>query len=58
MAKNPTNTEELWLKLREEWSKIDANLCKKLIESCSRRCAEVIKNKGSFTKYKLLVIIK
>ena len=43
MAKNPTNTKELWPKLQEEWSKIDANLCKKLIESCSRQCAEVIK---------------
>ena len=51
VAKNPTNTEELWLKLQEEWSKIDANLCKKLIESCFCRCAEEIKNKGSFTKY-------
>ena len=44
MAKNPTNTEELWLKLQEEWSKIDTNLCKKLIESCSHQCAEEIKN--------------
>ena len=35
MAKNPTNTEELWPKLQAEWSKIDANLSKKLIESCS-----------------------
>ena len=43
MEKNPTNTEGLWLKLQEEWSKIDANLCKKLIESCSCQCAEVIK---------------
>ena len=51
MAQNPANTEDLWRKLQDEWAKIGTGICVKLIESCSRRCAEVIKNKGSFTKY-------
>jgi len=51
MSKNPTNTEKLWELLQCEWNKIDVDFCKKLIDSCHRRCSEVIKNKGSFTKY-------
>ena len=48
---NPTNTEDLWVKLQEEWSKISIKDCQELIRSCSRRCAAVIESKGSFTKY-------
>ena len=51
MERNPTNTEDLWVKLQEEWSKISIEDCQELIHSCSRRCAAVIKIKGSFTKY-------
>lgn len=51
MARNPTNTEDLWKKLQEEWTKISVEDCQNLIQSCSRRCAAVIKNKGLFTKY-------
>ena len=51
MERNPTNTEDLWVKLQEEWSKISIEDCQELIRSCSRRCAAVIENKGSFTKY-------
>ena len=51
MERNPTNTEDFWVKLQEEWSKISIEDCQKLIRSCSRRCAAVIASKGSFTKY-------
>ena len=51
MERNPTNTEDLWVKLQEEWSKISIEDCQELIRSCSRRCADVIESKGSFTKY-------
>ena len=51
MEINPTNTEDLWVKLHEEWSKINIEDCQELIRSCSRRCAAVIESKGSFTKY-------
>ena len=46
-----TNTEDLWVKLQEEWSKISIEDCQELIRSCSRRCTAVIERKGSFTKY-------
>ena len=48
---NSTKTEDLWVKLQEEWSKISIKDCQELIRSCSRRCAAVIESKGSFTKY-------
>ena len=51
MERNPTNTEDLWVKLQEEWSKISIEDCQELIRSCSRRCAAVIESKCSFTKY-------
>ena len=51
MARNPTNTDDLWEKLQEEWSKISVEDCQKLIHSCSRRCAAVVESKGLFTKY-------
>ena len=51
MERNPTNTEDLWVKLQEEWSKISIEDCQELIRTCSRRCAAVIESKGSFTKY-------
>ena len=51
MERNPTNTEDLWVKLQEEWSKNSIEDCQELILSCSRRCAAVIESKGSFTKY-------
>ena len=53
MERNPTNTEDLWVKLQEELSKISIEDCQELIRSCSRRCAAVIESKGSFTKYLL-----
>ena len=51
MEINPTNTEDLGVKLQEEWSKISIEDCQELMYSCSRRCASVIESKGSFTRY-------
>ena len=39
MERNPSNTEDLWVNLQEEWSKISIEDCQELIRSCSRRCA-------------------
>ena len=51
MEKNPKNVDELWNTLLEEWQNFDQALCKKLINSCGRRCAAVIQQKVLFTKY-------
>lgn len=51
MKRNPSNVNDLWQKLQEEWATITAEYCKKLIQSCSRRCTAVIEKKGLFTKY-------
>ena len=51
MERNLTNTEDLWVKLQKEWSKITIEDCLELILNCCRRCAAVIESTGSFTKY-------
>ena len=51
MARNPTNLEDLWMKLQEELAKITVEDCQRLIRSYGRRCATVIESKGLFTKY-------
>lgn len=51
MRQNPKNQEELWKSLKKEWDKITPSFCKKLIDSCGKRCQEVINSKGLFTKY-------
>ena len=51
MERNPSNTEDLWVKLQEESSKISIEDCQELISSCSQRCAAFNESKGSFTKY-------
>ena len=50
MAKNPLNAEEVRKKLKDEWSKISVDECRKLIESCGRRCVSVVESKRLFTK--------
>jgi len=37
--------------LQEEWSKLDIDICKNLVDSMPRRIAAVIDNKGNPTKY-------
>ena len=51
IKKNKKNTDELWENLLDAWNDVTPAVCKKLINSCGRRCAAVIANKGLFTKY-------
>lgn len=46
-----SNVSDLFKSLQESWAAIDKVVIKKLLESMPRRCAEVIKVKGYFTKY-------
>jgi transposase len=45
------NKNELWEVLQDEWSKIPAEVCQKLVDSMTKRCQAVIKAKGYATKY-------
>lgn len=45
------NRNELFQGLKAEWKRVPESVLNNLIESMPRRCAEVIKNKGSYTKY-------
>ena len=47
----PNGIHELWERIQEEWEKIPAEECQKLIESMPRRIEAVIKAKGGYTKY-------
>lgn len=45
------NKEDLFQTQKMEWNNIPVSTINNLIASMPRRCAEVIKNKGSYTKY-------
>jgi transposase len=47
----PKNKDNLWEILQEEWSKLDEDIYKNLVDSMPRRIAAVIDNKGNPTKY-------
>jgi tryptophanase len=49
--KKPKGVFKLWDCLEEEYEKITSEQCHKLVESMSKRCAEVIKTKGGHIKY-------
>lgn len=49
--KNYKNLNNLWSAVQESWYSIPNNKCQQLVESMSRRCEAVIKNKGYSTKY-------
>ena len=49
--RNNQNIFDLWGFLKEEWESMTTTFCKKLIDSCGRRCNVVIQCKGKFTKY-------
>ena len=49
--RNPSNVEELWTYLKQEWEKISVDECSNLINSCGRRCQAVIDSNGLHTKY-------
>jgi len=45
------NNAELFNALKEAWTTMDAALISKLLRSMPKRCQDVIKNNGYFTKY-------
>ncbi|TFK78467.1 hypothetical protein K466DRAFT_507255 [Polyporus arcularius HHB13444] len=47
----PSNTEELWAALKEEWKAIDGDFICRLYESMPRRVAAMWKAKGFYVKY-------
>ena len=51
MEKSPKDADSRWNELQKAWENLDPSICKKLINSCGRRCAAVIAQKGLFTKY-------
>ena len=49
--KPPGGIQELWVRVQKVWNSIEAEECRKLIESMPRRVEAVIKAKGGHTKY-------
>jgi hypothetical protein len=47
----PSNLNELWLALQEEWTHIEMDYIEKLFESMPRRVEALIKARGGHTKY-------
>ncbi|KAI4882745.1 hypothetical protein NFI96_026283 [Prochilodus magdalenae] len=50
-ARRPTNMAQLHQFCQEEWAKIPANYCEKLVEGYPKRLTQVIQFKGNSTKY-------
>ncbi|KAI4889187.1 hypothetical protein NFI96_032652 [Prochilodus magdalenae] len=50
-ARRPTNMAQLHQFCQEEWAKIPANSCEKLVEGYPKRLTQVIQFKGNSTKY-------
>lgn len=48
---HPTNLNELWEVLQEEWYSIDVQYIRNLYMSMPRRVAAILEAKGSYTKY-------
>jgi hypothetical protein len=42
---------ELWERVESEWNKIEAEECRRLVESMPDRIRAVLKAKGRWTKY-------
>jgi hypothetical protein len=49
--KKPTNADELWELIKEEWSKIDQETIRKLYLSVTKRVHGVYTSKGGYVKY-------
>lgn len=50
-AAKPKNLNDLWSEIQKAWYAIPNERCMGLVNSMSRRCAAVLKNKGYPTKY-------
>ena len=49
----PTNRDQMWIALQEEWANIDEDYIEKLYESMPDCVAALLKAKGSWTKYQV-----
>ncbi len=49
--KQPSNLEELWVALQEEWANLDKEYIRRLYDSLPTRVAALKQAKGSYTKY-------
>jgi transposase len=47
----PTSAEDLWGKLQGVWNKIEPDFCDKLVKTMPQRMKDVIKAKGSYTRW-------
>ena len=47
----PTNIDELWERVQDEWMKIPKQTCINLIESMPGRISAMLRAKGGYTKY-------
>ena len=47
----PTNRDQMWTALQEEWANIDEDYIANLYESMPDHVAALLKAKGSWTKY-------
>lgn len=50
-ARKPMNKASLWEIIQQEWNKITPSQCAALVGTMSKRCAEVIRQRGFPTKY-------
>ena len=50
-ARRPTNLTQLHQFCQEEWARIPAEYCKKLVEGYRKRLTQVMQFKGNATKY-------
>lgn len=50
-SKLPTNQEELWKAMEEEWDQIEADFCRKLVDTMPARVNAVLKARGGYTKW-------
>lgn len=50
-AVRPTNVDQLWVALQEEWERLDMDTVRALYESMPRRTEALRKANGSYTKY-------
>ena len=47
----PTNKEELWVQLQEEWQNLQGDLLKRLVDSMPQRCQDVLAAHGGPTRH-------
>ena len=49
--RKPKNLKELKKCIKEEWNKIDVDVCKKLVKNMNSRCNKLLRVKDGNTKF-------